>query len=99
MKSLLSKIIFIVFDSTMIALSIFLAYKLRGTFETLTIQNIALKEYLQFYPLYIIPILLFTYEGIYSYRYDFWHESRLILKGIICCHSYLCLSGYDKTHC
>lgn len=67
----------------MIALSIFLAYRLRGTFETLTLQNIALKEYLQFYPMYIIPILLFTYEGIYTYRYDFWHESRLILKGIV----------------
>lgn len=67
----------------MIAISIFLAYKLRGTFETLTLQNIAPKEYLQFYPMYIIPILLFTYEGIYTYRYDFWHESRLILKGIV----------------
>lgn len=83
MKSFISKIIFILFDSTMIAISIFLAYKLRGTFETLTLQNIALKEYLQFYPMYIIPILLFTYEGIYTYRYDFWHESRLIIKGIM----------------
>ncbi len=83
MKSFISKIIFILFDSAMMALSIFLAYKLRGTFETLSLQNIALKEYLQFYPMYIIPISLFTYEGIYTYRYDFWHESRLILKGII----------------
>lgn len=67
----------------MIALSIYLAYSLRTTFENLNLQTIPLREYLSFYPLYIIPILLFTYEGIYTYRYDFWHESRLIFKVII----------------
>jgi len=33
-------------------------------------------------PLYVVPIVLFAYEGIYTYRYDFWHESRLVLKAI-----------------
>lgn len=67
----------------MIVLSIYLAYTLRTTFENLNLQTIPLTEYLSFYPLYIIPILLFAYEGIYTYRYDFWHESRLIFKVII----------------
>ena len=83
MKDFISKTIFILFDIAMIALSIYLAYMLRGTFDTLTLQDIPLKDYLGFYLLYIIPILLFAYEGIYTYRYDFWHESRLIFKGIV----------------
>ncbi len=83
MKDFISKIIFILFDIAIIALSVYLAYMLRSTFETLTLQTIPLREHLSFYPLYIILILLFAYEGIYTYRYDFWHESRLILKGVI----------------
>jgi undecaprenyl-phosphate galactose phosphotransferase len=82
MKSLLSKIIFIVFDSMMIALSIFLSYLLRNHFTGLETHTIALVHYLSFLPLFIIPILLFAYEGIYTYRYDFWHDSRLVLKGL-----------------
>lgn len=83
MKDFISKIIFILFDIAMIALSIYLAYTLRTTFENLNLQTIPLREYLSFYPLFIIPVSLFAYEGIYTYRYDFWHESRLILKVII----------------
>ncbi len=83
MKDLISKIIFILFDIAMIIASIYLAYILRTTFVNLNLQIIPLEKYLSFYPLYIIPVLLFTYEGIYTYRYDFWHESRLILKVII----------------
>ncbi len=83
MKDFISKTIFILFDIVMIALSIYLAYRLRATFENLNMQTIPLVEHLNFYPLYIILIILFAYEGIYTYRYDFWHESRLILKGII----------------
>ena len=83
MKDFISKIIFILFDIAMIALSIYLAYTLRTTLENLNVQTIPLTEHLNFYPLYIILIILFAYEGIYTYRYDFWHESRLILKGII----------------
>ncbi len=83
MKDFISKIIFILFDIIIIILSIYLAYIFRSTFENMTAQTIPLSEYLRFYPLYIILIVLFTYEGIYTYRYDFWHESRLIIKGVI----------------
>lgn len=83
MKEIAAKFVFIVFDILIIALSIYLSYVIRGEFETLQKHTIPLGQYFQFYPLFIVPILLFTYEGIYTYRYDFWHESRLILKGII----------------
>ncbi|WP_314987675.1 sugar transferase [uncultured Campylobacter sp.] len=29
---------------------------------------------------YVIMIFLFFYQGIYSRRYDFWHESRILVK-------------------
>jgi len=83
MKDLLSKTIFVLFDMMAIILSIYLAYLMRGEIETLHANTIPIEQYFQFYPLFVVPILLFAYEGIYTYRYDFWHESRLILKGII----------------
>jgi len=83
MKEISAKFIFIIFDMIIIALSIYLSYIIRGEFETLQDNTIPLGQYFQFYPLFVVPVLLFTYEGIYTYRYDFWHESRLIIKGII----------------
>jgi len=83
MKDFISKLIFILFDILIIILSICLSYLIRNEFENLNINSIPLEQYFQFYPLFIVPILLFAYEGIYTYRYDFWHESRLILKGIV----------------
>lgn len=83
MKSIISKIIFILCDILMILLSVYLAFLVRETFNTLEPHTIPYMNYLTFYPLYIIILSLFTYEGIYTYRYDFWHESRLVIKVLI----------------
>ncbi len=83
MKSIVSKIIFVLCDILMIVLSVYLAFSIRESFETLEPHTIAYTTYLTFYPLYMIILLLFTYEGIYTYRYDFWHESRLVIKVLI----------------
>jgi len=83
MKNIIAKIIFILSDILMIILSLYLAFILRGSFSSLEMHTIPFEIYLTFYPLYIILISLFAYEGIYTYRYDFWHESRLVLKTII----------------
>jgi len=83
MKDIIAKIIFIIFDIVIITFSIYLSYIIRGEFENLGYNTVPLGQYFEFYPLLIVPILLFAYEGIYTYRYDFWHESRLIIKGII----------------
>ena len=37
-------------------------------------------RYQGFAPSYVIMIFLFFYQGIYSRRYDFWHESRILVK-------------------
>jgi undecaprenyl-phosphate galactose phosphotransferase len=83
MKSLLSKVIFILFDSSIIVLSLFLAFIFRDFLSTLHVHMIPLENYLTFYPLYVIILGILFYEGIYTFRYDFWHETRLILKGLL----------------
>jgi len=83
-KEVIAKSIFIILDILIILLSISIAYHARGYFDTaLMTHSISYERYISFYPIYIIPIVLLAYEGVYTYRYDFWHESRLILKAII----------------
>jgi len=84
-KELIAKTIFILLDILVILLSVLLAIYFRNEFnELFTLKHVLpIRTYLEFYPIFIIPIILFTYEGIYNYRYDFWHESRLIIKGIL----------------
>ncbi len=85
MKSYITKFLLIVIDLIVIVISISLAFFLRnelGNNVISTIHNFSLSSYLGFYPLYFIPLAIMFYEGIYSYRYDFWHESRLIAKSL-----------------
>jgi len=83
MKDIIAKSIYIIIDLSMIVLSVYLAFLIRESFETLEPHTIHYSTYLTFYPLYIIILSLFAYEGIYTYRYDFWHESRIIFKVLI----------------
>jgi len=86
MKDFSIKLLLLIIDLLAIVLSIIMAYTLRNLFDNaffLTIHTFPLVDYLTFYPFYIITLLIFAYEGIYTYRFDFWHESRLVLKGII----------------
>jgi len=83
MKDIIAKTIFMLLDICMVVLSVYIAFTIRENAEILEIHTIPYSTYLTFYPFYIIIISLFTYEGIYTYRYDFWHESRLIIKVLI----------------
>ncbi len=67
-------------DAVAIILSIVLAYVLRSI--VLEPNDIALSRYLLFWPFYT-PLLLFAYEGLYANRYDFWQETRLVLKALV----------------
>jgi len=83
MKEIFSKFLFILIDIVVIVLSIILAYKLRSASELFgTAHTLPLFNYLIFYPIYITTISVLAYEGIYTRRYDFWHETRLILKSL-----------------
>lgn len=85
MKESSAKLIFILIDILVIFYSLILAYLLRNLFADTFggVDNYTLTNYTHFYPLYIVTIILLAYEGIYTHRYDFWHESRVILKSLI----------------
>jgi len=85
MKEFFAKFIFVLIDILVIFISFILAYKLRNLFADTFggVDGYPLANYTGFYPLYIVTITLLAYEGIYTHRYDFWHESRVIIKGLL----------------
>lgn len=85
MKDFYSHAILLLLDSIVIALSIILGYGLRVLLDNSFNDSFehALSIYLAFPLMYIIPLSMLAYEGIYSNRYDFWHESRQIVKSLI----------------
>lgn len=84
-KEIYAKIILFSIDIVMICFSLCLAYVLRNFFSGVFdgVDGYPLSNYTHFYLLYIIIMFIFIYEGIYSYRYDFWHESQVILESLI----------------
>ena len=85
MRELSAKFIILITDIVSIILSLYLAFVTR---EHLTISSLppfqdSIYDYITFYPVIVVPVILFVYEGIYTYRYDFWHESRLLIKALI----------------
>jgi len=84
MKDLYSKLILILADIVILALSITLGYYTRTLIDA-SFHNTfhhALSIYQHLYLLYLAPLAMFTYEGIYTKRYDFWSETRQILKSL-----------------
>lgn len=94
MKEFFAKSIFILIDIFVIFISLVLAYLLRNLFSDVfgAVDSYPLTNYTGFYPLYLVTVSLLAYEGIYNHRYDFWHESRVILKGLL--FSFLIIFSY-----
>jgi len=85
MKDFYAHAILLLVDSLVIALSIVMGYGLRIILASSFDDSFehTLSIYFAFPLLYIIPLSMLAYEGIYSKRYDFWHESRQIIKSLI----------------
>ena len=85
MKDLYAKTILFLIDILVIALSICIGYALRSFFDTSFEDTFGhtLSIYLTFPLLYVITLAMLAYEGIYTKRYDFWHETRQIIKSLI----------------
>jgi undecaprenyl-phosphate galactose phosphotransferase len=84
MRELVSKLIFLITDSVAIFISIFTAYHIRYSFGLIPAESVRdISDYLTLYPVYIVTFIIFAYEGIYSRRYDLWHESRIVIKSLI----------------
>lgn len=84
MKNILSRFALIFTDMLVIYFSIVAAYFTRVALEPWL--QLGFNEELSYYTynpsLYIIVFLIFLYEGIYTKRYDFWHESRKVFKSL-----------------
>jgi len=85
LKDLYSKAILFLIDILVIALSICAGYILRSFFDTSFDDTFGhtLSIYLTFPLLYITTLAMLAYEGIYTKRYDFWHETRQVIKALI----------------
>ena len=85
MKNYISRFILIVFDILAIFISIILAFYTREM-ATVFIDipfHKSLDDFFNLYVLFITTIGMLIYEGIYSKRLDFWHESRQIIKSLL----------------
>jgi len=105
LKDYISKTLLLLIDFITIVFSISLAFLLRNTFEddlSLVVHVFPLSSYLDFYPFYFVPLTIMFYEGIYNYRFDFWQESRLVVKSLflslIIILAYLALSKSIQEH-
>ena len=85
MNEFYSKTILLLVDIIAIALSIVIGYTIRILWDDSFSNtfNHTLAIYFTLPLLYITTIAILAYEGIYTKRYDFWHESRQIIKGLI----------------
>ena len=85
MKDICSKVILVVLDVLAIVLAIILAYKLRIMLNNTLLLTVTheVKLYLSFPLLYIVPLVMLAYEGVYTIRRDFWQESRIVIKSLL----------------
>lgn len=83
-KSNISRLILVVFDALVVFVSVTLAYYLRVWLDPWFSSHLSsgLVHYASKLHIYAIILIAFYYEGIYTKRYDFWHESRQVLKAL-----------------
>lgn len=100
MKKHISVLALFVCDIFFIFLSLVLAVWIRNLVEIPNFPNVTQNyaNYINFYFIYFVLILSFIYNGIYTKRYDFWHESLLIFRScIFACVLIFCFLALDKN--
>lgn len=83
MRSFLSILLLAIVDIACMALSITIAVFIRQILNYFGDFPIIDYTYIKFFSVYIIEFLMLAYLGTYTYRYDFWHESHLIVRASI----------------
>jgi len=85
MKFLTSIIALIFCDIACIVFALIISYVIRSNIGNFNGNgNIyEIITYIRFSLVYCAVLTLFLYEGLYTKRYDFWHESYLILKTLL----------------
>lgn len=103
MKNNFSRLILIGFDILAIFLSISLAYYILITIEpSFEVTSGGFTHYIDKLLIYIVILSVLFYEGIYTKRYDFWHESRQVIKSLalsfLIVMSYLALTNNSNEY-
>ena len=80
MLNKISQLIFFLTDAAVITLSLWFVEHFNNDFGSSTSLW---KLIIEYWPLYIIILGIFLFEGIYRNRYDFWHESRIVLRSLL----------------
>lgn len=84
MKQTISRLLLITFDILSISLAILLSFYTRDLITPLIDIPFdkSLEDFFDLYIIFIAIIGMFWYDGLYTKRFDFWHESRLIIRSL-----------------
>ena len=82
MKKIICFTILLLADIFAIFCSLLLAVTIKNTLnQVFGIPDIhQISQYINFTHIYFITLLIFFYQGIYTKRFDFWHENFIIIK-------------------
>ena len=82
MKKIICFTILLLADIFAIFCSLLLAVAIKNTLNPIFgIPDIhQISQYINFTHIYFITLLIFFYQGIYTKRFDFWHENFIIIK-------------------
>jgi len=84
MKNNLSSLILILSDTIVVFLSISIAFFLRVNFDEYISVSFGggYEMYVSNFVVYIVVFLALFHEKIYIHRYDFWEETRIVLRAL-----------------
>ncbi|MBR4140359.1 MAG: sugar transferase [Campylobacter sp.] len=100
MKKQISVLTLLVCDILCMFLSLLFAVWIRNSIEIPNFPNSPqnYSSYINFYFIYFVLIFSFIYNGIYTKRYDFWHESLLIFRScVFACVLVFCYLALNKN--
>ena len=80
MNKFISMITLMLFDVVAIFLAIALAVSLRQMLNLFFDLPVIGYSYLTFGSVYITLIFILFYFGVYTKRFDFWHEARIVVR-------------------
>ncbi len=84
LKEFFSTLILVISDIIVILITLILSHLIIKYLHANSSLNFSfIRNAIGTLPIYIIISFMFFYEGIYTHRFDFWHESRKILKCLI----------------
>lgn len=84
MKNNTSRLILVGFDFLAICISIIMAFYTREAISPFLKLpfNKSLGDFFGLYMIFIAVIGILAYEGVYTKRFDFWHESKQVIKSL-----------------